>query len=145
MNTLGRHVIAEFYGCSHEKLDTLEVIRTHMLHAAEMVGATVVGETFHRFAPQGVSGSVVIAESHVSIHTWPESGYVSVDMYTCGGLNPRPGIDYLATALEARSHRIHEILRGLPEELSAQRDLCADDVQIISHIAPETPLPRLDH
>ncbi|MEO0814400.1 MAG: adenosylmethionine decarboxylase, partial [Myxococcota bacterium] len=111
MNTIGRHLIAEFYGCASHILNDAEKIQAHMLAAAQAIGATIVGETFHKFSPQGVSGSVVIAESHLSIHTWPENGYVSVDIYTCGGLNPRDGFAHLAVALRAESYRVQEILR----------------------------------
>lgn len=105
-----------------------------MLAAAEAIGATVVGHTFHKFSPQGVSGSVVIAESHLSIHTWPENGYVSVDIYTCGGLNPRDGFEHLAGALGAASYRVQEILRGLPADLKGQT-LGPNDVQVITRMA----------
>ena len=104
-----------------------------MLAAAEHVGATVVGEVFHRFSPQGVSGSVVIAESHLSIHTWPETGYVAVDIYTCGGLDPRPGFRHLGRVLDARTCRVQEIVRGLPEDVEHGRELRPEDVQILSH------------
>jgi S-adenosylmethionine decarboxylase len=132
LKTIGRHLIAEFYGCNRETLDDPERIRRHMLAAAEKVGATVVGEVFHRFSPQGVSGSVVIAESHLSIHTWPETGYVAVDIYTCGGLDPRPGFRHLAGVLEADSCRVQEIVRGLPDDVEHGRELLPDDVQIIT-------------
>ncbi len=145
MKTIGRHVIAELYGCASDTLNSIDDIRTFMRQAAELVGATVVGETFHRFAPQGISGSIVIAESHLSIHTWPESGYVSVDIYTCGGLDPHPGIRHLSQVLDAKSVRVQEILRGLPEELNAQQEICADDVQIMSRITNETPVSAFNN
>ena len=132
MKTIGRHLIAEFYGCNPEVLDDTARIRADMLAAAEAVGATVVGEVFHRFSPQGVSGSVVIAESHLSIHTWPETGYVAVDIYTCGGLDPRPGFRRLGSALEARSCRVQEIVRGLPEDVEHAKLLLPDDVQVLT-------------
>jgi S-adenosylmethionine decarboxylase len=131
LKTIGRHLIAEFYGCNPDVLDDTERIRTAMLSAASAVGATVVGEVFHHFAPQGVSGSVVIAESHLSIHTWPETGYVAVDIYTCGGLDPRPGFRHLAVALGAPSCRVQEIVRGLPEDVAHGKALLPEDVQIL--------------
>lgn len=132
LKTIGRHLIAEFYGCNPKTLDDTERIRAEMLDAANAVGATVVGEVFHRFSPQGVSGSVVIAESHLSIHTWPETGYVAVDIYTCGGLDPRPGFRHLGRMLGARSCRVQEIVRGLPEDVARGRPLLPEDVQILS-------------
>ncbi|MEM6531122.1 MAG: adenosylmethionine decarboxylase [Myxococcota bacterium] len=131
MDTIGRHLIAEFYDCASETLNDHDLIQREMIAAADSIGATVVGHTFHKFSPQGVSGSVVIAESHLSIHTWPENGYVSVDIYTCGGLNPRDGFEHLARALGATSYRVQEILRGLPSDLGGQV-LQPDDVQVIT-------------
>jgi S-adenosylmethionine decarboxylase len=132
LKTIGRHLIAEFYGCNPQTLDDPARIRQYMLEAADKVSATVVGEVFHRFSPQGVSGSVVIAESHLSIHTWPESGYVAIDIYTCGGLDPRPGFRHLGQSLEASSCRVQEIVRGLPDDVENGKQLLPDDVQILS-------------
>ncbi len=135
MNTIARHLIAEYYRCDLEIIDDLDAIRRHMLAATAVIGATVVGEAFHKFDPQGVSGTVVIAESHLSIHTWPESGYVAVDIFTCGGLDPRPGFLHLKEALGAGDARLQEIVRGLPDDLEARdRTLLPDDVQIITEV-----------
>lgn len=132
LKTIGRHLIAEFYSCSRRILDDVEAIRARMCEAAHVMGATVVGDTFHKFAPQGVSGSVVIAESHLSVHTWPETGYVSVDVYTCGGLDPRVGCEYLGGAFGASSCRVQEIVRGLPNDVEGAKELLPEDVQIIT-------------
>lgn len=136
MKTLGRHLIAEYYGCDSRVLDDVQTIRSTMLRAADAVGATVMGETFHAFVPQGVSGSVVIAESHLSIHTWPENGYVAVDIYTCGGLNPHSGFELLGSELRAESYRLQEIIRGLPEDVDAHSVLDAEDVRILARTSP---------
>ena len=136
MKTIGRHLIAEYYDCDAHVLDDVDMVRTAMLDAATAVGATILGEAFHEFDPHGVSGTVVIAESHLSIHTWPENGYVAVDIYTCGGLDPRRGFDLLAERLRAGSSRVQEILRGLPEDFDSEQILAADDVQIITRTAP---------
>ncbi|MCP4656572.1 MAG: adenosylmethionine decarboxylase [bacterium] len=141
MKTIGRHLIAEFYGCNRRLLDDVDRIEQHMLAAAEIVGATVLGHSFHQFEPRGVSGTVVIAESHLSIHTWPQNGYVAVDIYTCGGLDPRPGCDFLARALECETRRVQEILRGIPEELEDEHLLLPDDVQVITRWVPATSPP----
>jgi S-adenosylmethionine decarboxylase len=136
LKTIGRHLIAEYYGCDPRILDDVQTIRSIMLRAADAVGATVMGETFHAFAPQGVSGSVVIAESHLSIHTWPENGYVALDIYTCGGLNPRRGFELLGSELKAESYRLQEIIRGLPEDVDAHGPLEANDVKILARTSP---------
>ena len=136
MKTIGRHLIAEYYDCRREILDDASSVRQAMLDAAHAIGATVLGENFHQFDPQGVSGTVVIAESHLSIHTWPENGYVAVDIYTCGGLDPRIGFELLADRLGASSCRVQEIVRGLADELDMTATLRVDDVQIMSQTAP---------
>ncbi len=132
MTTLGRHLIAEFYDCDDEVTDDVAAIGGHLRSAAEVIGATVVGEAFHRYEPQGVSGTLLIAESHMSIHTWPEAGYVAVDIFTCGGLDPRPAFRYLVEALGAQSSRMHEILRGLESDVEQGRRLVPEDVAILA-------------
>jgi S-adenosylmethionine decarboxylase len=132
MTTLGRHLIAEFYDCDESVIDDLDAVGQHLRAAAAAVGATVVGEAFHRYAPQGVSGTLLIAESHMSVHTWPEAGYVAVDIFTCGGLDPRPGFKHLVGALGASSSRMHEILRGVEADVERGRKLVPDDVEIIT-------------
>ena len=134
MKTIGRHLIVELYGCDTALLDDVALIRRHMIAAAERCRATVMSDTFHHFDPHGVSGTVVISESHLSIHTWPESGYVAVDIYTCGGLDPRPGFRYLAEQLGATQSRVQEILRGLPEDMKDHGMILPDDVQIITRV-----------
>ncbi|MBU1650990.1 adenosylmethionine decarboxylase, partial [bacterium] len=84
MNSLGRQILVEFYHCDAEKLNDERHIAKAMHDAAELSGATIVEEVFHMFSPHGVSGVVVIAESHLAIHTWPEYGYAAVDLFTCG-------------------------------------------------------------
>jgi S-adenosylmethionine decarboxylase len=123
--------VAEYYRCSAAVLNDVSLIREHMMAAARVTGATILGETFHQFSPHGVSGTVVISESHLSIHTWPENGYVAVDIYTCGGLDPRLGFRYLAEALGAEQSRVQEILRGLPEDMN-EATFTPDDIQIIT-------------
>jgi S-adenosylmethionine decarboxylase len=137
MKTMGRHLLAEFYDCDAEVIDDLDAVRDKLCAAADAVGATIVAKTFHRYAPQGVSGVVLIAESHMSVHTWPECGYVAVDIYTCGGLDPRPGFRALEKSLGAASAHMHEIVRGLPEEVDAGRPLLPDDVQIFTSAREE--------
>lgn len=84
MKALGQHLLIELYGCSFDALDDMALVRDTMLQAAKMVHATVLGVTEHKFDPHGVSVVVVIAESHLTIHTWPEYGYAAADVFTCG-------------------------------------------------------------
>ena len=114
MTVLGYHVLLELRDCNPTLLNDLGYIRQAMLTAALDVGATVVGESFHRFSPQGVTGILAIAESHISIHTWPEYGYAAADIFSCGAsFLPREAAQRLAAQLESRDPEIKEIERGL--------------------------------
>jgi len=86
---LGRQLILELYDCPAGLLDNIGQIESILLDVVKRAGATFVDKSFHHFSPQGVSGVVVIAESHLAIHTWPEHGYAALDVFTCD-----PGIDY---------------------------------------------------
>lgn len=132
MKTIGRLLVAEFYHCDREILNDEKRLEQYLRRATEAFGATIVGSVFHRFDAQGASGTILIAESHVSIHTWPEAGYAAVDIYTCGDLDPRKGFDFIALALRATSCRVQEIMRGLTEEVDAAAGVEAEDVQIMS-------------
>lgn len=112
-NTLGHQLMVEYHGCAPELLNDVEHVRRSMVQAAKATGATVVGELFHHFSPHGVSGVVVIAESHLAIHTWPEYGYAAVDLFTCGdSIDPYRGFAVLKGALDAERSDIEEIYRG---------------------------------
>ena len=114
MNALGRHLLIELQDCDKEGLNDLGFIRDAMMAAAVDCGATVLGESFHHFSPQGVSGVVVIAESHLSIHTWPEYRYAAVDIFTCGTtVEPEKAAEVLIEKLGAKNHSLMEIQRGL--------------------------------
>ncbi|MBU0984030.1 MAG: adenosylmethionine decarboxylase [candidate division Zixibacteria bacterium] len=117
MKTLGRHLIAEYAECNPERLDDTGFIKTCMMEAVRKSGATIVDSVFHRYAPQGVSGVVVIAESHMSIHTWPEYGYAAVDFFTCGQtVDPYKAYAYLKEMLESTDGALTELDRGIPSE-----------------------------
>ena len=114
MNALGRHLLIELQDCDKEVLNDLSFLRDAMVEAAIDCGATVLGESFHHFNPQGVSGVVVIAESHLSIHTWPEYEYAAVDIFTCGtSVEPEKAVEVLVEKLGAKNHSLMEIQRGL--------------------------------
>ncbi|RXT04953.1 adenosylmethionine decarboxylase [Ammoniphilus sp. CFH 90114] len=113
METLGKHVIAELWGCNPNMLDNLEMTEKVMVDAALEAGAEVREVTFHKFNPQGISGVVVISESHLTIHTFPEHGYASVDVYTCGEtIDPKVAAQAIAEYLEAKTIDSIEIPRG---------------------------------
>ena len=114
MEALGRQILVEFYGCEESILIDTNLIQSYMREAAIVAGATVVGEMFHSFNPAGVSGVVVIAESHLAIHTWPEYRYAAVDLFTCGTeVDPWKGFDLLKERLGATTHSATEVRRGL--------------------------------
>jgi S-adenosylmethionine decarboxylase len=81
---VGKHCILELYDCDRSKLDDEAFLRDTITTAARRAGATLLNLITHRFEPQGVTGLALLAESHISIHTWPESGYAAVDVFTCG-------------------------------------------------------------
>ena len=115
MKILGRHLVAELSDCPSELLNDLPRLEKTMKEAARVSGATVVGSTFHRYNPQGLSGIVIIAESHLSVHTWPEYGYAAIDCFTCGSaVDPWKAVDYLKRALKCTSITVREIKRGIP-------------------------------
>jgi len=113
VSTIGHHVLVELYGCRRDRIDDPDVVRAVLRGAASAIGSEPLGEAFHRFSPQGVSGVLLIAESHLSCHTWPERGYVAVDIYTCAKVDPAPAAEHLRTALEAKSWLVHDVVRGL--------------------------------
>ncbi|MFJ7974646.1 adenosylmethionine decarboxylase [Peribacillus sp. JNUCC 23] len=113
METMGRHVISELWGCDFEKLNDMDYIERVFVDAALKSGAEVREVAFHKFAPQGVSGVVIISESHLTIHSFPEHGYASIDVYTCGDLNPNVAANYIADALNAETRENMELPRGM--------------------------------
>jgi spermidine synthase len=118
MNSLGRHILVEFYGCSTEVLNDVPLIESSMLDAAKEAGATIISSVFHHFSPFGVSGVVVIQESHLAIHTWPEYRYAAVDLFTCGySVNPWTSYEILKKAFEAEHGSAIELNRGQLELL----------------------------
>ena len=113
MNSLGRHILVEYFGCSTEILNDVPVIESSMLQAASEAGATIINTNFHHFSPFGVSGVVVIQESHLAIHTWPEYRYAAVDLFTCGhSTNPWISYEFLKKAFQAEHGNAIEINRG---------------------------------
>jgi S-adenosylmethionine decarboxylase len=114
---LGRHLLLELKDCNEELLDDLDFIRECLNEAAIRCGASVVGESFYHFSPRGVSGVVNIAESHISIHTWPEYGYAAADVFTCGDVvTPEEAATTIADKLEARNRSVIELRRGMLQD-----------------------------
>jgi len=122
LQALGRHLLLELKDCNRELLSDLSFLRNTLLSAAREAGATIIGDSFHPFPPYGgVSGVVIIAESHLSIHTWPEYGYAAVDIFTCGNtLHPERAVNLVVNALEAKNVSTVELKRGTVNS----RDIC---------------------
>jgi S-adenosylmethionine decarboxylase len=113
LKALGRHLLVEYYDCDENILNDASRIEEAMTEAADQAGATIVNSIFHLFNPHGVSGVVVIAESHLAIHTWPEYGFAAADIFTCGDkVIPEAAIESLHKALKAASRQCKEIPRG---------------------------------
>jgi S-adenosylmethionine decarboxylase len=114
LNALGKHLLLELKGCDKEVLNDIGFLRESLLAAAGEAGATVLGESFHQFNPQGVSGVVIIAESHICIHTWPEYGYAAADIFTCGdAVRPKKAAEIIAGKLGGKDHSIAETPIGV--------------------------------
>lgn len=120
MNVLGLHLLLELKECNAQLLDNLDYVRASLLRAADDLGVHVIGESFHQFTPQGVTGILSIAESHISIHTWPEFRYAAADIFTCGSsFRPSDAADILIRQFESKDPMITEVRRGLLTETVA--------------------------
>lgn len=114
---LGRHILAEFFDCNPNILNNVKLIEKKMAQAAVECGATVVEKCFHLFNPHGVSGVVVISESHLAIHTWPELGYAAVDLFTCGeSCDPKVAYEFLKREFNSKNATFTQLKRGLLDE-----------------------------
>ena len=113
MNVVGIHLMLELRDCNPELLNDLKYIKEAMTQAATVVGAHIIGESFHQFHPQGVTGILAIAESHFCIHTWPEHGYAAADIFTCGtSFDPHRAARILTERLESKTPSTTELMRG---------------------------------
>lgn len=110
---IGRHVVADMHGVAEEFLRDADFLRRVCLDAARKTFATVISDQFHSFGPTaGVTGLVLLAESHLSIHTWPELRFAAIDVFTCGGCVPEDAIPILTAALNPRTICQHVVYRG---------------------------------
>ncbi|MEM1124474.1 MAG: adenosylmethionine decarboxylase, partial [Bacteroidota bacterium] len=112
MKYLGKHYLLELYDCPADILSDPKFIGEKMKKAAQVMKASIVESTFHHFNPLGVSGVIIIKESHLTIHTWPEYGYAAVDIFTCGKIDMDNGISYLRKALKSEKVEIKKLGRG---------------------------------
>jgi len=114
MKGLGDHLIIEFYECNKEVINDEVLIKNILIKAAITAKASIIDYNFHKFSPHGVSGAIIIAESHFTIHTWPEYGYCAVDIFTCGDLIDNSiALDIIKEGLEAEYISSIKMKRGL--------------------------------
>ncbi len=115
-SSIGHHYIVEASGCDSKVISSVERVQQILVRAAEVAGAHVWSISVNKFPPQGVSGVILISESHISTHTWPEYGYVALDFYTCGSkTDPEKAVFYAVEAFGASTSHITEITRGIDE------------------------------
>ncbi|TNE72254.1 S-adenosylmethionine decarboxylase proenzyme [bacterium] len=114
MKALGRQILVEYYDCDVNAINDVDFVERVLLDGTKNAKATVISHNFHKFSPHGVSGTVVIAESHVAIHTWPEYGYAAVDIFTCGEtIDPWVIQEYLKENFKSSNVSSMELKRGL--------------------------------
>lgn len=113
-STRGNHITADLWGISPEVLNNLEQLLEWMEEAIAAAGATVLGDLSHQFRPHGVTALLLLSESHMSIHTYPEKGFIALDIYTCGDhVDPMKGIAYMADKLQPQHSLLKYIERGV--------------------------------
>jgi len=115
-STFGRHVAVDAWGVDYELLNNAEFLQAQLVEAAETCGATVLSVQSKQFEPQGATVLVLLSESHLSIHTYPEKGFAALDCYTCGEtVDPQLAIDYLISVLKPREVHAKKLIRGIGE------------------------------
>ena len=116
-----KHLLLELYRCDCEKLNDESFLRCSLNRAAKLAKATVLNLISNKFDPQGVTAIALLAESHISIHTWPESKYSAVDIFTCGqSMMPELASQYLIDALKAEEHSLRVMKRNPPSTVLEQ-------------------------
>ena len=116
-----KHLLLELYRCDFEKINDESFLRCTLNRAAKLANATVLNLISNKFEPQGVTAIALLAESHISIHTWPESYYSAVDIFTCGqNMLPELASQYLIEALKAEEHYLRVINRNPPKKVFIQ-------------------------
>lgn len=125
MKGLGKHILLELNECNPKLIDDLSFVRKILIAATQKMGATIIDEVFHKFSPQGVTGVIAIAESHLSIHTWPEHGYAAVDIFSCSHkLKPQKAMPLIIEKLECKIPTFLNVCRGIqgcPDRLPFQK------------------------
>lgn len=113
----GRHVLADYYGCTPALLNDAVFLEQLLLQSAEIMGATIVSVQFNKFNPIGVSGVIIIAESHLTLHSWPEHGFAAVDFFTCGEMPYETALAHIRKGLEAAGMEVNILNRGIEKNM----------------------------
>jgi len=114
LQSLGNHLIVELYDCDYDFINSTPLVEEALVKAVEISGATIVQSVIHKFNPHGVSGVIVIEESHFSVHTWPEYGYCALDIFTCGTeIDYMSALQYLKDTFQAKGISVNEVKRGI--------------------------------
>ncbi len=122
LDTLGRHLLIELHECDRDALDDLDLIRDTLTEAAGRLGSTILNIASHKFDPIGVTALVMISESHLSVHTWPEHGYAAIDIFTCSQtMQPAEVVGFISARLKSRSVQTVEVNRGILPMVRAGR------------------------
>jgi S-adenosylmethionine decarboxylase len=137
LHALGRHLLLELNGCNAKLLNDLKRVEEILVAGAKLAKATIIGTHLHHFSPFGISGVVVIAESHLAIHTWPEYGYAAVDIFTCGDtLCPEIAAQYLVEQFQSRQPALMEVKRGMMPRPKATK-VAKDEKGIFAYGRPK--------
>jgi len=121
METYGKHYVADLWDINSKLLNNLKDTKLNMIKAVKAANGTVLNVFGHKFSPQGVSVVITISESHLSIHTFPEHNFCSVDIYTCGKTKPENAIKFLLNHFKPKKSNILELERGLPEKIKIKK------------------------
>lgn len=114
-----KHCVLELFRADADKLNDEAFVREALIHAADLANATLIDVRTHAFNPQGITGFALLAESHISIHTWPECGFAAIDAFTCGTTTkPDVACQYLASKFDARGHSLTFVDRATPSLLN---------------------------
>ncbi len=139
MKKLGMHVLVDAWECPAQNLDDVERVERAIRAAILAGGATLIDMCTHRFSPHGVTATATLAESHITVHTWPEHGYFAADIFFCGALDPHKGIDALVSGMGAKRHEHRSIARGPRVTVEPQPVMRADTAVDPSAAAADQP------
>ncbi len=112
---VGKELIVEVWEPSGVDLTDKDTIRAVLMRAVKLSGSTLIRSYFHRLHPGGITGFLLLKESHISIHTWPEYGYAALDFFTCGQTDAHKGLEEVTRVFKPRSVKVTEIVRGAPD------------------------------